>query len=89
MGAQRLAREVVALEEKLLQVQSQQLKASREAESARGEARRSTASHARAQAECASLAATLETLQVLTWFLTHVWVWPQSRDMKMPEPRMT
>ena len=61
---QRLAREVVALEERVLQAHSQQLKAERAAEASREEAKRSAVTCSRAQTECASLNATLDALQV-------------------------
>ena len=66
MSMQRLAREVVGLEERLLQVQSQQLKAGRDAESSREDSRRAATALGRAQAEVASLGSTLAMLQVGT-----------------------
>lgn len=55
---------MVGLEEKLLQVQSQQLKAGRAAESASDDLRKAAVTLARTQAEAASLAAALAALQV-------------------------
>lgn len=69
MHAQRLAREVVALEEKMLQAQSAQLKAARDAGSARDELKRSAAALLRTQTECESMNATLATLRVCKWQL--------------------
>ena len=55
---------MVALEERLLQVQSQQLKAGKDAESSRDDSRKSATALSRAQGEVASLSATLAMLQV-------------------------
>ncbi|KAK9794372.1 hypothetical protein WJX73_009154 [Symbiochloris irregularis] len=62
-SSQRLAREVVALEEKVLQAHSQQLKAEKASEAAAAETRKATTARDRARTECASTNATLSALQ--------------------------
>lgn len=55
---------MVALEEKVLQAHSQQLKAENAAAAAAAEVRKASTARDRAQTECVSMNATLSALQV-------------------------